>query len=98
MSNLPSIQNNQSWFKTNVIQIIQLIVVILGIFMGGAWYLSSMSTKIDSLTEKSDKILNAFEKNQQEFAKINDKVNEHQTFIKVQEVKNNQYDKIAEKY
>ena len=36
-------QNNQSWFKTNMIQIIQLIVVFLGIFMGGAWYLSGMS-------------------------------------------------------
>lgn len=98
MSNLPAVNQNQSWFKTNVIQIIQLIVVILGVFMGGAWYLSSMSGKIDNLTEKSDKILNAFEKNQQELVKITDKLSEHKTFIEVQKVKNTQYDKIAERY
>lgn len=98
MSNLPAVNQNQSWFKHNVIQLIQLIVVFLGIFMGGAWYLSSMSGKIDNLTGKSDEILNAFEKNQQELAKITDKLSEHKTFIEVQKVKNTQYDKIVERH
>ncbi len=82
--------NNQSWFKTNMIQIIQLIVVFLGIFMGGAWYLSGMSKDIQGLSKQNEEILKRFDTISFDNKKIADLVTYHDKIIATEQVERKQ--------
>lgn len=86
-------QNNQSWFKTNMIQIIQLIVVFLGIFMGGAWYLSGMSKDIQGLSKQNEEILKRFDTINLDNKKIADLVIYHDKIIATEQVERKQNSK-----
>lgn len=83
-------QNNQSWFKTNMIQIIQLIVVFLGIFMGGAWYLSGMSKDLQGLSKQNEEILKRFDTLSFDNKKIADLVTHHDKIIATEQIKREQ--------
>lgn len=83
-------QNNQSWFKTNMIQIIQLIVVFLGIFMGGAWYLSGMSKDIQGLSKQNEEILKRFDTVSFDNKKIAELVIYHDKIIATEQVERKQ--------
>lgn len=83
-------QNNQSWFKTNMIQIIQLIVVFLGIFMGGAWYLSGMSKDIQGLSKQNEEILKRFDTVSFDNKKIAELVTYHDKIIATEQVERKQ--------
>lgn len=75
---LPALNNNNSgWGKSNLIQLLQLIIVVASIVVSSAWYLSTMASDIKSLSKQNDLILNSINKNEQEFKNIANLVTYH---------------------